>query len=171
MRKARYSARMRTKVVDAAAILRVPHAQRRVRGGRDEAVVFEVEQADEGGVAFEVEEAVPSFERPDFDEVVHGAAHAAVAVVVEDDAVDFLAVAGEPVDQLAGGDFPDAHGRVVAAADESVAVGGYGADGVEMADETADEVGVFGFVLGRGGLLDFCVGQAGQSPDSARRVA
>ena len=118
-------------------------------------------------MAVEVEEARPRFETPDFDEVIHGAGHAAIAVVVKDDAVHFLRVSLQAVDEFAGGDAPDAHGGVVGAANHGVAEGCDGADGVHVPLESADEVGVFGLVLGRTGLLDAGFAQAGEAPDAA----
>jgi hypothetical protein len=75
--------------------------------------VAEIQQANEGGVAFEVEEAGAGCEVPDFDQVVHGAGDASVASVVQDDGVDFLGVALEAVHEVAGGNLPDADGAVV----------------------------------------------------------
>ena len=53
-------------------------------------------------MAFEVEEAGSGVEVPHFDEVVHAAGDAAVAAVVEYDGVDFLRVALETVQEVAG---------------------------------------------------------------------
>ena len=107
-------------------------------------------------------------EIPDFDHIVHGPADAAVALVVEHDAVDFGSVALQAVDGFAGGDLPDAHGRIVASADESIAVGGNGTDGIAVTGEQAYKERIFlvrevWTRLDKGGVV-----QGRETPDAAR---
>jgi hypothetical protein len=154
----------------ALAVFGVPDTEGRVCGGGDEALGVEVEEADEGGVAVQGVEDGSRVQRPDLDEVVHRAADAAVTIVVEDDAVDFLSVPLETMHGLTGRDLPDTNGAIIAPADKGVRMCCDGAHRVLMTGKDADEVGTVRILLRRTGLEILSISRLRKLPDSEIRV-
>jgi hypothetical protein len=88
--------------------------------------VAEVKEANKGSMAFEVMETCARSQIPHLDEIIHRAGDAATAVMIKDDAVDFLGVALKAMQQITCRDLPHPNGTVVRARNESVAVSGNG---------------------------------------------
>src|SRR5690242_173845 len=131
------------------SVLGVPDAEGAVRRRRHKALVTEIQKADKRSVTLKGEDALTGFKRPNLDQIVHGATNATIASMIKDNTVNLLGMALQTLYSLASGYSPHTNCAIVAPTDKGIAVSCYCTNGVVMASQRTNEVGVVEIIGGR----------------------